>query len=175
MGSSTAFDIWTVPVERSGSGVAVGQPEPFLRTSAFEVYPTFSPDGQWLAYSSNESGTWEVYVRRFPDDGSKVRVSSAGGRIPAWLPKTHELVYETDRHMLMVAGYDVRDGRFVSSHPREWLHDRLGDTGVLGNFDTSPDGHIAALMPSTQPDDELPNHATFIVNFFELVATPYRQ
>ena len=77
--------------------------------------------------------------------------------------------------MLMAARYDVRGGRFVSSRPREWLQGRLGDTGVLANFDASRDGRIAALMPSAEPDDELPNHATFIINFFDLVATPQRQ
>ena len=169
MNSSTAFDIWTVPVRQTGTTLVAGQPEPFLRTPAFEVYPAFSPDGQWLAYSSNESGSWEVYVRRFPDDGSKVRVSPAGGRIPLWLPKTRELLYETDRQVLMSVHYVVQNGRFVTSAPGEWLHMRLGDTGVLANFDGSPDGRIAALMPPAMADDELPNHATFILNFLEMV------
>jgi hypothetical protein len=96
-------------------------------------------------------------------------VSSAGGRIPFWLPKARELVYETDRQTLMVVDYDVRDGRFVAGVPREWIHLRLGDTGVLANFDGAPDGRIAALMPPTTGDGELPNHATFILNFFEKV------
>ncbi len=169
MSPSTALDIWTVPVQRTGETLVAGQPEPLLQTPAFEVYPTFSPDGQWLAYSSNESGSWEVYVRRFPDDGSKVRVSSAGGRIPLWLAKTRELLYETDRQTLMIARYDVQQGRFVAGVPREWVHLRLGDTGVLANFDGAPDGRIAALMPATTGDDELSNHATFILNFLEMV------
>ena len=42
------------------------------------MYPSFSPDGRWITYASNESGAWEVYVRRFPDNGTKVRVSSSG-------------------------------------------------------------------------------------------------
>jgi serine/threonine-protein kinase len=169
MNSSTAFDIWTVPVQQTGSTLVAGRPEPFLRTTSFEVYPTFSPDGQWLAYSSNESGAWEVYVRRFPGGEGKARVSSAGGRIPHWLPKTRELIYGTDRQTVMAVRYTVRDGVFVASAPREWLHDRLGDTGVLPNFDASPDGRIAALMPSAAVEPELSNHATFILNFLELV------
>jgi serine/threonine-protein kinase len=169
MSSSTAFDIWAVPVRQTGETLVAGAPTPLVQTPAFEVYPAFSPDGHWLAYSSNESGSWEVYVRRFPDDGGKVRVSSAGGRIPLWLPKARELVYETDRQTLMAARYDVSDGRFVVGVPREWIHLRLGDTGVLANFDGAPDGRIAALMPPTTGDDELPSHATFILNFFEMV------
>jgi serine/threonine-protein kinase len=169
MNASTAFDIWIVPIKQTGMTLVAGQPEPLLQTPAFEVYPTFSPDGQWLAYSSNESGSWEVYVRRFPDDGSKVRVSLTGGRIPLWLPKTRELVYETDRQTLMVAHYEVRNGHFVAGVPREWVHLRLGDTGVLANFDAAPDGRIAALMPPSVPSDESANHATFILNFLEMV------
>jgi hypothetical protein len=78
-------------------------------------------------------------------------------------------VYETDRQTLIAVHYDVSDGRFVASAPREWLHARLGDTGVLANFDGSTDGRIAALMPPTRADDELPNHATFILNLLEMV------
>jgi serine/threonine-protein kinase len=169
MNSSTAFDIWTVPIQQTGTTLVAGTPEPFLRTPAFEVYPTFSPDGQWIAYGSNESGSWQVYVRRFPDDGSKVLVSSAGGRIPLWLPRSRDLIYETDRQTLMDVRYDVRQGRFVASVPREWVHIRLGDTGVLANFDAAPDGRIAALMPPAVSGDESPNHATFILNFLEMV------
>jgi len=169
MNSSTAFDIWTVPIQQTGATLVAGPPEPFLKTPAFEVYPTFSPDGQWLAYSSNESGSWEVYVRRFPDDGSKVRVSSTGGRIPLWLPKSRELLYETDRQTLMAVRYEVRERRFVAGVPREWVHIRLGDTGVLANFDAAPDGRIAALVPPTVAGDESANHATFILNFLEMV------
>ena len=169
MNSSTAFDIWTVPIQQTGTTLVAGQPEPFLNSPAFEVYPTFSPDGQWLAYSSNESGSWDVYVRRFPDDGSKVRVSSSGGRIPLWLPHSRELVYETDRQTLMASRYEVRQGRFVAGVPREWVHMRLGDTGVLANFDAAPDGRIAALLPPAVTGDESTNHATFILNFLEMV------
>src|SRR5205807_8987958 len=60
MNESTAFDLWTVPVQQNGTHMTAGQPESFLQTPAFEVYPAFSPDGGWLAYSSNESGAWEV-------------------------------------------------------------------------------------------------------------------
>ena len=94
MSASRGFDLWTVPVQKTAAGLVAGRAEPFLQTAAFEVYPSFSPDGQWLAYSSNESGTWEVYVRAFPDNGSKTRVSVNGGRIPRWSSHSHELLYK---------------------------------------------------------------------------------
>jgi eukaryotic-like serine/threonine-protein kinase len=170
MSPSNGFDLWTVPVQKTGTGFTAGAPEPFLQTAAFEVYPSFSPDGRWLAYSSNESGTWEVYVRGFPDDGTKVRVSTAGGRIPVWSSKVPELLYETDQQTIMAATYSVRNGSFVAAKARQWSHGSLGDTGVLANFDVSPDGRLAALMPAVkQADNQTQSHATFILNFFEMV------
>jgi hypothetical protein len=69
----------------------------------------------------------------------------------------------------MSAPYDVRDGRFVAAMPREWVHVRLADTGVLANFDDSHDGRIAALMSPPMADDQSPNHATFSLNFQEML------
>ena len=86
LGSSTGLDLWTVPVHVTAKGLTAGTPEVFLQTRAFEVCPTFSPDGRWIVYGSNESGTWEVYVRAFPDNGTAVQVSNTGGRIPFFSP-----------------------------------------------------------------------------------------
>ena len=76
--AETGFDLWTVGVRSHDAGFEIGAPERFLQTAAFEVYPSFSPDGRWITYASNESGAWEVYVRRFPDNGTKVRVLEIG-------------------------------------------------------------------------------------------------
>ena len=108
MNQSTGFDLWTVPIRESSGRLTVGNAEPFLRTPAFETYPTFSPDGGWIAYGSNESGTWEVYVRRFPDNGTKVQVSKSGGRIPYWSARRRELLYRTDDQRIMAASYAIR-------------------------------------------------------------------
>ena len=95
-------------------------PQPFLQTRAFEVYPSFSPDGRWITYASNESGAWEVYVRRFPDNGTKVRVSSSGGSVPRWSRNGRELLYRTEAQRIMVVTYTSRADTFVSSAPRPW-------------------------------------------------------
>lgn len=167
MSPSNGFDLWTVPVQKNGATLSAGQPQPFLQSENFEVYPSFSPDGRWLAYSSNETGTWEVYVRAFPDNGTKVRVSTSGGRIPSWVPNRPSLVYETDQQTLMEATYTMRSGSFVASKPSPWGHTELGNTGVLANFDLAPDGRrVVALVPVRKSEnDSTRNHATFIVNF----------
>ena len=64
----------------SGSGqMRAGEPQLFLKTSTVRCFPTFSPDGRWLAYADAEGGSYEVYVRAFPDNGAKVQISNAGG------------------------------------------------------------------------------------------------
>jgi Tol biopolymer transport system component len=114
----TGFDLWTVPIQVSGTGVVVGKPEPFLRTAAYETYPSFSLDGKWVAYGSNESGSWEVYVRAFPDRGERIQVSVGGGRIPFWSPNGHELFYRTDDQRIMATTYSIHSDSFVAQEPR---------------------------------------------------------
>jgi eukaryotic-like serine/threonine-protein kinase len=166
MNESTGFDLWTVAIHESPDGLTAAAPEPFLQTPAFETYPTFSPDGRWIAYGSNESGGWEVCVRAFPDNGTVVQVSTAGGRIPHWSARGHELLYRTDDQRIMAASYAIQTGSFVVQSVRPWSPNRLADTGVLSNFDLSLDGRIVALMPAERYGDLQPeNHITFMLNF----------
>jgi serine/threonine-protein kinase len=166
MDPETAFDLWTVPIESDSGGLRAGMPVAFLRTRAFEVYPSFSPDGRWVVYTSNESGTWEVYSRHFPDDGTKVQVSKGGGRVPRWSRSGRELFYATDDQRLMVVRYDPRTASFAST-PRQWSAVRLADTGVLPNFDLAPsEGRVLALLPAAPPSGRRENHATILLGFF---------
>ena len=163
--ADTGFDLWTVPIQWTNNRPAAGAPEPFLRTRAFEVYPSFSPDGQWIAYASNESGAWEIYVRRFPDVGATVRVSTSGGVVPAWSPTTRELIFRNSAHQLMAAAYKIVGGVFTAAPPRPWSQDALADTGVLPNFDVARDGRVVTLRSVALEDQQTPNHVTVVMNF----------
>jgi len=165
----TGFDIWTVAVAGHDAGLELEMPEPFLQTAAFEVYPSFSPDGRWITYASNESGAWEVYVRRFPDNGTKVRVSSSGGSVPRWSRNGRELLYRTEAERIMVVRYTSRGDAFVADTPRSWSQHSLADTGVLPNFDIAPDGErVLALMPAARPEEQQTvNHVTLMLNVSE--------
>jgi serine/threonine-protein kinase len=164
--SETGFDLWTVPIRPTSDGVSAGQPERFLATKSFEVYPSFSPDGGWMAYASNESGSWEIYVRRFPDDGGKVRVSTSGGVVPRWSPNRRELLYRTTGQQVMVLDYQIVGGSFRHGPPRPWSQHTLADTGVIPNFDVGPHGEeILALLPATDP--QTTNHVTVMLDFGE--------
>jgi eukaryotic-like serine/threonine-protein kinase len=87
----------------SGSGSALfvlpmdgeRQPTLFLESRFNLIHPDVSPDGRWIAYVSNESGTGEVYVQPYPGPGGKVRISTSGGFEPVWTPSGREILYRS--------------------------------------------------------------------------------
>jgi Tol biopolymer transport system component len=166
----TLYDIWTVPIE-DDAVLRAGKPEIFLKTSADERQSTFSPDGRWLAYASNESGTFQVYVRAFPDNGGKWQISNAGGVYPVWSSNGHELFFRADDNRIMVATYAAKADSFVPDKPRVWSNKQLANLGAIGasNYDLAPDGkRIAALMPVEEPEArQAQNHVIFLENFFD--------
>jgi serine/threonine-protein kinase len=164
-----AYHIWTVPVEISDDGVRAGQPEAFLQTQPGERHPRFSPDGRWLAYSSNESGTFQAYVRNFPDQGRRWQVSNNGGLYPEWSGNGRELFFRTEDNRVMVAGYTVKDGAFVADKPRAWSETRLADLGLNLNFTVARDGkRVAGLIPvQSSEEDAAQHHVIFLMNFLD--------
>lgn len=79
-----------------------GASRPLVSTIYFERNAELSPNGQWLAYDSNESGREEIYVRPFPDvDRARWQVSTVGGRSPLWSPDGRELFYVSPEGVLM--------------------------------------------------------------------------
>ena len=71
----------------------IRKPYAYLQTPFNERMPAFSRDGRWLAYASDESGRFEVYVQRFPGPGEKIVVSTGGGTEPVWARTGRELYY----------------------------------------------------------------------------------
>ena len=164
-------EIRTVRVESAGGQLRAAAAEVFLKTSIGLNYATFSTDGRWLAYADAEGGQYEVYVRAFPDNGTKVQVSNAGGVLPVWARNGHELFYRTEDQRIMVASYTVQDGSFTASKPRVWSAKRLANTGLGVNFDLAPDGErlLALLPPEGAEPREKQNHVTLMTNFFDEV------
>src|SRR5262249_48758082 len=94
--AETAFDLMILPIEGDEtSGWKPGKPTVFVKSMAAEREPMFSPDGRWIAYYSDESGNYEVYVRPFPGPGGKWQISTTGGTYPVWSRTRHELLYRT--------------------------------------------------------------------------------
>jgi hypothetical protein len=105
---TTGNDLWLLPLEGDR------QPVPYLRSPAHEADAGVSPDGRWLAYASNETGPYELYVQSFPRPGRKVRVSPDGGDYPWWSKAGKELLYSRGQTMFSVAveaGEEFRPGQ----------------------------------------------------------------
>ena len=128
-------------------GWTPGKPFVFLNTPGTESYAMFSPDGRWLAYTSNESGTIEVYVRPFPGPGGKTQISSGGGNFPTWSHVRPELLYGTAGR-IMVTAFTVDGNAFHAGSPALWSEGRFQTRGLNRMFDLHPDGDRVALAPS---------------------------
>jgi serine/threonine protein kinase/Tol biopolymer transport system component len=167
--NQTSINIWTVALENEGTGLRAGKPEVFSQTRFDEMYPSFSPDGRWLAYASNESGMFQVYVRAFPGKEGKWQISNSGGVVPEWAHNGNELFFRTLDNQIMTARYSVRGDSFVAEKPRVWSDKRIADVGGLPNYGLAPDGkRIAALMPAETPQAQMAqNHVIFLENFFD--------
>ena len=167
--TTTAYDIWVAPLEEDNNGLRATKPEVFLQTTFDERHPSFSPDGRWLAYDSNESGRTEVYVRSYPDKGGKWQVSSNGGGYPEWSRNSREIFFRSEGNRIMVASYEVKEDSLTASKPRQWSDRQLADIGQNRNFDLAPDGkRVVALMPAegaVAPTSQ--NHMIFLLNFVD--------
>jgi hypothetical protein len=141
------------------------KPQVFLRTRFAEYNPQFSPDSQWLAYVSNESGREEVYVRRFPDSGAKWQVSTGGGYAPVWSRNGQELFYRSADKTMVV---DVRT-RPAFGSPRLLFeaHYPTSTTGDSG-YDVFPDGQHF-LRPQQVEPEQAATQVNVVINWLENV------
>jgi WD40-like Beta Propeller Repeat len=148
-------EIWTAPLEGDSEHPRLGKAEAFLRTSFSETYPVFSPDGHWLAYSSDESGTPELYVRPFPGPGGKLQISTGGGSYPIWSRKEHKLYFLTPDWTIMVLDYVFNGGSFVPGKPQVWSPRSLVYGGGLYPYDLAPDGkRFAVILDTAAPEQK---------------------
>ena len=117
------MDIWLL-------STADRKPIPYLQTDFNELHGQVSPDGQWLAYTSDESGVWEVYVQSFPVRGHRRTISTDGGAQPRWRKDGKELFYlASDRRLMTVKIQQKLDaqGMLDVSEPEP-----LFQTGIRG-------------------------------------------
>jgi serine/threonine-protein kinase len=173
-------DIWTAPIEGAYTNhLTVGTPEPFLRTSAIEGDAVFSPDGQWLAYSSDESGANQVYVRPFrpgmsPQLESKIQISVQGGSCPMWSRQGHELYYISKNLRIMSVAYVTHGDSFLPYKPAVWSQFQVEvpvmtpEFTARGSVDIAPDGkRFAVLVPASAGAAKPPTHINMLLNFFD--------
>ena len=157
----TRGDLWVLPVG--------GDPTPFLVTAFHEVAPRVSADGRWVAYSSNQSGEYRIYVQPFPDGGRVIPVSTGPGAEPVWSRDDHELFYRNGDEMMAVdveLGSDLAVGRptvlFEGGYTR--------NTGrTFPEYDVSLDGDHFLMVAPGDPSGERsgPNKTILVFNWFQ--------
>jgi Tol biopolymer transport system component/tRNA A-37 threonylcarbamoyl transferase component Bud32 len=85
-------------------------PRPFLKTAGILQNGQFAPDGKWVAYNSNETGRWEIYVTSFPEPHGKWQIGSGGGTQPRWRGDGRELFYLSSDGRMMAVTVNARSG-----------------------------------------------------------------
>ncbi len=125
---------------------------------------SFPRMGVGLAYQSNVSGRFEVYVRPFPGLGGHSQISTGGGALSTWSRTRKELFYRADDQRLMVVPYTAEGDAFRGEKPRVWSEAHVEAIGRT--FDLHPDGRRFAVLKSLAPGAETRlDHVTLIFNF----------
>jgi serine/threonine-protein kinase len=164
-GQAGSRDIAIANVEGNPDQPKLGPPEVVVGTRAAEASPDISPDGRWIAYTSNESGTSEVYVRAFGRTGGKWQISTAGGLFPRWSTRG-ELLYRGPDQRIMAVNYSVRGDSFVRGTPRQWSDVTLMLPGtLLPTWDLARDGkRVVTSLPADGEGLPAPK-LFFLLNF----------
>ena len=128
----------------------------------------FSPDGRWLAYMSNESGQYQVYVEAFPHRGSKRQVSIEPGGYPAWSQKGNELFFWAlgRERPLMVASYKALGDSFFPGQPRVYSR-KIAGFGTTRSYDPAPDGKHIVVLTAADAAPASQDRLVFLVNFLD--------
>jgi serine/threonine-protein kinase len=143
--------------------------QPLLHTAVAEQNGEVSPDGRWLAYQSNESGRFEIYVRPFPNvDAGQWQISTDGGIQPLWSKRGGELFYLAPAGAVMAVRVES-SGNWTSGNPTKLFDDRYyhgAGAGVGRTYDVSADGQrFLMIKPSGDSADAAP--IVVVQNWFE--------
>jgi len=128
----------------------------------------FSPDGHWLAYTSNESGRSEVFVRAFPGLGTAWQVSTSGGWVPTWSRRRSELFYLSPDSHLMVVSYAVEGNTFRATPPQKWSDQPINGRPGPRPFDLHPDGDRVVVSGDLTNKPKV-DKVVLLTNFFDEV------
>jgi Tol biopolymer transport system component len=157
------IDIGYVDLEKQGQP----EPTPFLSTPFDDKYPKLSPDVRFVAYVSNESGRFEVYVQSFPSGAGRWQASVNGGEQPRWRADGKELYYvETDA--LMAVSVSEGPGGLAFGRPQRLFQtaDLLSQFG-WPEYDVSPDGQSLLTAAPVEEKDQAPPAIRLVENWYE--------
>jgi len=164
-GNASRFDLWTILLDPAGR--RIGEPEVFLRTENDERDSDLSPDGRWVAYAASDAdGRFDIYVRSFPNDGRRWKISAAGGVYPRWSASRSTLFFIADG-LLMAAPYSVNGVEFAPGKPRLWSRQPLASEPAPNPYPYSVSGdggRIIAVIPDDASEQYSRRHVTLWVN-----------
>jgi serine/threonine-protein kinase len=144
------------------------EPQPLLNGPAEEDLARFSPDGRWIAYTTDESGEFEILVRPASGRGGQWQISTGAGVLPRWSRDGRQLFYRVGRRLFVV---DVEAGpgetAFRAGAPR-LVFDDLDRARLSSSYDIAPDGS-AILIPSSLQEDAPLDRVTVLVNWLQEV------
>ncbi len=149
-GNTSTTEIWVL---RLGDRKA----EPFHQTAFNEGAPQFSPDGRWLAYASNESGRYEIYVQPYPGLGGKWQISTEGGTEPVWNHNGRELFYRSGDKMM--AAETTTQSRFSAGKPKVLFagqYQPSQNAAPNANYDISLDGQRFLMIKPGESERAAP-------------------
>jgi hypothetical protein len=148
--------LWTLPAAPGDA-----KPTPYLRAAFNQSNGQFSPNTRWVAFQSDESGRYDVYIDTFPEPHGKVRISTGGGVLPQWGAGGRELFYISPDSMLMSVSLKPAAGSLEPSAPQELFPLLVIDTDV-SPYDAAPDGQRFLVL---QAAEHAPRSLTVIVNW----------
>ena len=146
----------------------------YLRADWNEARGTISPDGRWVAYTSNESGDYDIYVRSFPQATGEVRVSSGGGIEPVWAPDGMAIYFRDPSGSRVMRALVTPGAELRVATPQMLFEGRWSSRSrsfISSNWDLHPDGDTFVMV--TDPRAEVPGSASsgiflrLVVNWFE--------
>ena len=158
-GPQNKSDLWIMPIDGDRT------PFPYLQTQFSETHSRFSPDGKWVAYSSDESGRAEIYVQSFPVSGGKWQISAGGGDQVQWRSDGKELFYIAPDRKLMAVTINA-GANFEIGKPEPLFQTHLTISGIVddrNNYIPTPDGQRFLVNELTESQNTQP--MTVVLNW----------
>lgn len=158
IGDGTGLDIWTLPRD--------GEARPLVVTPAHEGDAALSPDGNWLAFTSNESGQYQIYVQPFPGPGRRWPVSTKEAVQPVWSPRGGELFYVEEGERLMAIDVST-DPDFRLGEARILFEKTVAPGGGRRLYDVSPDGQRFVMVQTEHAGGQSRQQINLALHWFQ--------
>jgi Tol biopolymer transport system component len=154
--------LWDEDLWVSALGENNREPRPFIQRNHNQRHVVWSPDGRWVAYASDESGRWEVYVEPYPGPGAKTMISTNGGHQPLWSRDGRRLFYRSDDRMM--AAIVKTEPALDVTDIKELFERRFLSRINYRSYDVTSDDTFLMIQ---EPHEPAPLGINVVLNWFE--------